>query len=111
MVKAMITDSGGQGLTINVDPGEMATICKYLDAIFVELETRAVPNLEKLNQIHYYTAGKAKKAVKIDAKANRKVMDLYDHYNRASALVMDILGTMMETDQAMAEQIREKMGD
>lgn len=57
----MITDSGGQGLTINVDPGEMATICKYLDAIFLELETRAVPNLEKLNQIHYFITQQVKR--------------------------------------------------
>jgi hypothetical protein len=37
-------------------------------------------------------------------------MDLHDNYSRASALVIDILNTMMQADQAIAEQIIAKLG-
>jgi len=107
MLKA---DGGGSSLLINVNPDEMTTIFTFLQAIITELETNAAPNIEKLGSLDYYTEGKAKKAMEVYAEANQKVMDLYDNYSRAAALVIDILNTMMQTDEAIAEQIIAKLG-
>ncbi|WP_035445450.1 hypothetical protein [Bacillus sp. UNC41MFS5] len=107
MLKA---DGGGTSLLINVNPDEMTTIFTLLQAIITELETNAAPNIEKLGSIDYYTEGKAKKAMEVYAEANQKVMDLYDNYSRAAALVIDILNTMMQADEAIAEQIIAKLG-
>ncbi|MCM3118338.1 hypothetical protein M3610_24305 [Neobacillus sp. MER 74] len=107
MLKA---DGGGSSLLINVNPDEMTTIFTFLQAIITELETNAAPNIEKLGSLDYYTEGKAKKAMEVYAEANQKVMDLYDNYSRAAALVIDILNTMMQADEAIAEQIIAKLG-
>jgi uncharacterized protein YukE len=103
-------DGGGSSLLININPDEMTTIFTFLQDIITELETNATPSIEKLANIDYYTEGKAKKAMDVYAEANQKVMDLYDNYSRAAALVIDILNTMMQADEAIAEQIIAKLG-
>lgn len=103
-------DGGGSSLLININPDEMTTIFTFLHDIITELETNAVPAIEKLGHIDYYTEGKAKKTMEVYAEANQKVMDLYDNYSRAAALVTDILNTMMQADEAIAEQIIAKLG-
>ena len=107
MLKA---DGGGSSLLININPDEMTTIFTFLQAIIKELETNAAPNIEKLGNIDYYTEGKAKKTMEVYAEANQKIMDLYENYSRAAALVIDILNTMMQADEAIAEQIIAKLG-
>jgi len=107
MLKA---DGGGSSLLININPDEMTTIFTFLQAIITELETNALPNIEKLGNIDYYTEGKAKKTMEVYAEANQKVIDLYDNYSRAATLVIDILNTMMQADEAIAEQIIAKLG-
>jgi hypothetical protein len=103
-------EGGGSSLLININPDEMTTIFTLLQAIITELETNATPNIEKLANIDYYTEGKAKKTMEVYTEANQKVMDLYDNYSRAGTLVIDILNTMMQADEAIAEQIIAKLG-
>jgi uncharacterized protein YukE len=103
-------DGGGSSLLININPDEMTTIFTFLQDIITELETNAAPSIEKLANIDYYTEGKAIKAMEAYAEANQKVNDLYDNYSRAAALVIDILNTMMQADEAIAEQIIAKLG-
>lgn len=103
-------DGGGSDLLINIDPDEITTIYKLLQGIIMELENNAAPNIEKLGNLGYYIEGKAKKAMKVYAEANQKVMDLHDNYSRAAALVIDILNTMIQADEAIAEQIIAKLG-
>ncbi|MGE6260575.1 hypothetical protein ACQKCU_22290 [Heyndrickxia sporothermodurans] len=109
MRETAMMDGGGSSVLINVNPDEITTIYNYLDEITKELETNASPNIEKLGSLNYYTEGKAKKAMEVYAEANKKVMELYDNYNRASTLVIDILNTMMKADRAIAEQIIAKL--
>lgn len=105
-----VDGGGGSSLLININPDEITTIFKLLQGIITELETNAIPNIEKLGSIDYYTEGKAKKTMEVYGEANQKVMDLYDNYSRAATLVVDILNTMIQTDEAIAEQIIAKLG-
>lgn len=103
------TGTGSRSGKIHMDPDELATIIKYLEAIFKELETNAVPNIQKLKNIEFYTAGKAKNAMQVYPQANEKVLDLKDHYIRSSSLVFDILDKMIKTDKDLAEQVIAKL--
>lgn len=106
----MSSGGGGSASLINVNTDEMTTIFTYLQEIITELESNAASSIEKLGNIDFYTEGKAKKTMEVYAEANEKIMDLYDNYSRASTLVIDILNTMMEADQEIAEQIIAKLG-
>ncbi len=99
---------GGSG-TIDINPDEMASIYNYLHKILSELENTAAANIKKLSGLDYYTAGKAKDAMKVYDEANEKIMELYDHYSRASALIVDVLNTMIELDENIAKQIIAKL--
>jgi len=109
MLSAQAAD-GGSGVLINMDPDELTTIIQYLKKIAEELQQNAIPNIEKLGNLGYYTSGKAKKAMEIYPKANEKILDLVENYERASSLVYDILIKMIQTDEAIAEQIIAKLG-
>ncbi|MBL5768612.1 hypothetical protein B5V88_10825 [Heyndrickxia sporothermodurans] len=110
MHETAMSDGGGSGVRIDVNPDEITSIYKFLEEILTELETNASPNIEKLGNLHYYTEGKAKKAMEVYAEANQKVMDLYDNYTRASTLVIDILNTMIQVDEEIAKKIIAKLG-
>ena len=43
-------------------------------------------------------------------KANEKIKDLYANYSRAATLVVETLNSMMEADEAIAQQIIDKLG-
>jgi uncharacterized protein YukE len=95
----------GNGATVNIHVDEMTSIYNKLQAIITELESNASPNISKLEDPNYYEEGKAKEAMEVYAEANQKMNDLFDNYMRASTLVTEVLNTMIETDQAIAEQI------
>lgn len=95
----------GTGSTVSVHADELTSVFLKLEAIVTELETNALPNISKLGELNFYEAGKAKEAMEVYAEANQKMADLFDNYLRASTLVIDTLNQMMETDQAIAEQI------
>ncbi|PKR82663.1 hypothetical protein [Heyndrickxia camelliae] len=105
-----LAGDGGSGVLISMDPDELTTIIQYLKKISEELQQNAVPNIEKFGNLEYYTAGKAKKAMEVYPKANEKILDLVENYERASSLVYDILIKMIQTDQTIAEQIIAKLG-
>ncbi len=106
----MSDGGGGSSLKVLMNPDELMEVITYLNDIFTEIETKAMPNIEKLGSLKFYTDGKAKEAMEVYAEANLKVQDLFDHYYRASSLVFDILETMVQTDSALAEQIWAKFG-
>ncbi|QTN00539.1 MULTISPECIES: DUF5344 family protein [Bacillaceae] len=106
---AAMGSTGVGGAKINVNPDEITSIFNQLESIISELESNATPYIKKLGELDYYKAGKAKEAMEAYDEANEKFMDLYDNYVRASTLVIDVLNTMIETDQAIAEQIIAKL--
>lgn len=97
--------TAGSGTTINVRADELTSVFLKLEEIITELESGALPNISKLGELNFYEEGKAKEAMEVYAEANQKMVDLFDNYMRASTLVIDTLNQMMETDQAIAEQI------
>ncbi len=109
MSKAVQMETSGGGTTINVRADELTSIYTKLEAIITELESNAVPNISTLGELNYYEAGKAKEAMEVYTDANKKMLDLYDNYMRASTLVIDTLNAMIEADQAIAEQIIAKL--
>ncbi|MFB6468427.1 hypothetical protein ACE38V_16760 [Cytobacillus sp. Hz8] len=109
MHKAVMGD-GGSELLINVNPDEITTVFKYLEKILTELESNAAPNIEKLGNLEFYTAGKAMTAMEVYPEANEKILDLYDNYFRASTLVLDILNTMITVDETLAKEVIAKLG-
>lgn len=100
---------GSAAGNITINPDEITSIYNQLQAIITELESNVTPNIKKLGEINYYEAGKAKEAMEVYAEANEKVMDLYDNYVRASTLVIDVLNKMIQTDEAVAQQIIAKL--
>ncbi|MDS9473270.1 hypothetical protein [Sporosarcina pasteurii] len=111
MAKPVAIDNGGGGAAplIEINPDEITTIYNHLQEIITELESNVVPNVEKIGELNYYTAGKAEKAMEVYAEANTKILELQDHYVRASTLVIDILNTMLQTDAEVAEKIIAKL--
>jgi mevalonate kinase len=105
----MMHDGGGGAPKITVDPEEITTIHNQLQNIISELASKVEPNIMKLGELNFYTAGKAKEAMDAYADANEKIMELYDNYVRASTLVIDTLVKMVETDEEIAKQIFEKL--
>lgn len=101
----LASTGAASALPINVEVEEMTTIYNYLQSIVEELLANAQPNIELLQQLNYYTAGKAKSAVEAADDANERILELVEHYNRISTLVVDSLEKMAEADAAIAEQI------
>lgn len=111
MSNVQLSDGGGgSSKMVLMNPDELMQILTYLNDIFTEIENNAMPSIEKLGSLKFYTDGKAKETMEVYAEANLKVQDLFDQYFRASSLVNDICQTMMETDSALAEQIWAKFG-
>lgn len=104
-----LASTGGWADPISIKADEITTIHNYLLSIVQELQTNAVPNIELLTQLDYYTAGKAKETVESSAEANERVLELLDHYDRISTLVIDSLQKMAEADKAIAAQIIAKL--
>jgi|SRR5690625_4922695 len=105
MTDAVRTSAAGGGTTINVRADELTSIFTKMEDIITELESNAVPNINRLSELNYYEEGKAKEAMEVYAEANQKMLDLFDNYTRASSLVIDVLNSMIEADEEIAEQI------
>ncbi|WP_062052304.1 hypothetical protein [Bacillus sp. JCM 19034] len=101
----------GRSVGITVDPDVITAIFKDLLDIIAELESEALPAIKELGRLRFYQSGQAMEAMEVYPEANEKFHDLFDNYLRASTLVMDVLVTMAETDQAIAEQILTALGD
>ncbi|MFA9457725.1 hypothetical protein ACERJO_13265 [Halalkalibacter sp. AB-rgal2] len=95
----------GASVGITVDPDVITSVYSQLDDIIIELESEALPAIKELGRLRFYEAGEAIEAMEVYPEANEKFQDLLDNYMRASTLVVDILVTMIETDEAIAEQI------
>ncbi|WP_088840578.1 hypothetical protein [Listeria sp. ILCC797] len=103
---AQLTMGGaGASSTIEINPDEMTHIAKELLAMANEFESVIQPAVTKLKSTKYVTAGEAKKAMAKVDEANERVMELKDHYERSSSLVFDILNTMVQADQEVAEKV------
>lgn len=108
MTKAhMIADGGGGAAKIEISVDDITLIFKQIESILNEFETTIVPNIEQLKGCHFYTSGKAQKAMDVFQEANEKTMEVYTHYSRASTLVIETLNKMIEMDEAIAMQIFE----
>ncbi|MBF2347155.1 hypothetical protein [Listeria seeligeri] len=103
---AQLTMGGaGAASTIDINPDDMTHIANELLAIANEFEETIKPEIKKLKDNKYLTKGQAKKAMDKVPKANERVMELQDQYNMASSVVFDVLQTMIDADQDIAEKI------
>lgn len=105
----MHTSQGSSASSITIDPTEITNIYKTLLAIMTELESNALPAIEKIKDTNFYKAGKAMEAMEAYPDANEKFMELQDHYARISTLVIHTLEKMIETDEAIAAKIIEAL--
>ncbi|MBC1521687.1 hypothetical protein ACSMFR_12690 [Listeria aquatica] len=104
MAQQAFSGAGGSG-TISINPDELTHIANELMAIANEFESVIAPAIKNINQQNYVTAGKAKKAMKKVSDANDRVLELQDHYSRASSLVFETLNAMIQADQEVGEKI------
>ena len=110
MANAHLASTGGGSVPINIEADEITSMYQQLESILIEFESNVLPNVEQLGDSQFYTAGKAKEAMDVYHEANTKVMEIYNHYERASMLVIETLNDMMEADAAIASQIIGKLG-
>ncbi|MBC1542419.1 hypothetical protein [Listeria seeligeri] len=103
---AQLTMGGaGAASTIDINPDDMTHIANELLAIAKEFEETIKPEIKKLKDNKYLTKGQAKKSMDKVPKANERVMELEDQYNMAASVVFDVLQTMIDADQEIAEKI------
>lgn len=103
---AQLTMGGaGAASTIDINPDDMTHIANELLAIANEFEETIKLEIKKLKDNKYLTKGQAKKVMDKVPKANERVMELQDQYNMASSVVFDVLQTMIDADQDIAEKI------
>lgn len=101
---------GGSGPRIKVDVDEITFIYQQIESILIEFEENVLPNIEQLSELTFYEAGKAKETMDAYKEANAKILEIYQHYDRAATLVIDTLNKMMATDREIAMEIIEKLG-
>ncbi|MBC6311013.1 hypothetical protein HCJ66_15915 [Listeria sp. FSL L7-1582] len=53
--------------------------------------------------------GKAKKALEVYDKVNKKAMDLYDNYGQIAGLVAYTIQAMVEQDEALGQEFDTKL--
>lgn len=109
MSKPVLMDGGGVRAEINIDVDEITLIYQQIESILNEFEGTIIPSIEKLKTNDFYSSGKAKKAMDAFPEANEKITEIYNHYARASLLVIDTLTSMMEADRTIALEIIEKL--
>ncbi|QXE02886.1 hypothetical protein [Terribacillus sp. DMT04] len=105
----MHASQGSSTASITIDPAEITSIYKALLAIMNDLESNALPAINKIKDSNFYKSGKAMKAIEAYPDANDKFMELQDHYARISTLVVHTLEKMIETDQAIAAKIIDEL--
>lgn len=94
---------------IYMDPNEMVHIIKEMQGIAKEFQHTIAPALKKIEAIQYVEEGKAKKAMKHVPQANKRVLELQDHYERAATLIVTVVNAMIAADREVGEQITKSL--
>ncbi|MBC2103520.1 hypothetical protein [Listeria booriae] len=100
--------AGGGAADISISVDEISEIYNRIKKIILELE-KLEKSTEAISSIKFYKDGKAKKALKVYDKANKKAMDLYDNYAQIAVLVKYTIESMMEQDELLSQEIRTKL--
>lgn len=101
-------ESGASGGTIiEMDPAELTTIINHMNAIIDQFVTVITPGCETLKSIEYYAEGEAKEVMQKYKEIIDRTNEVLDLYNSGSALVYNIMETMIATDQNIAQKIGE----
>lgn len=105
----LMAGGGGVRAEINIDVDEITLIYQQIESILSEFDETIIPSIEKLKANDFYTSGKAKETMEAFPEANEKITEIYNHYARASLLVIETLTSMMEADRTIALEIIEKL--
>lgn len=109
LIRAGITALRGNTVNIEMRASEITTICNQLQRVITELETNAIDQIDKIENIQFYREGKAKATIEAYTSANKKIIEMLEHYQRAQTLIIDVLEQMMRTDQEIATKIIESL--
>lgn len=90
---------------IEIDPTEIINIGRQLEKITSELETNAMQKIYEIDATKFYLDGQALRTMNELTSANERIIEVYEHYQRAQILVLDILDEMMQKDQEIANKI------
>ncbi|MBC6310976.1 hypothetical protein HCJ66_15675, partial [Listeria sp. FSL L7-1582] len=71
--------AGGGAADISISVDEISTIYNKIQKMMTELD-KLDASTKAISSITFYKEGKAKKALEVYDKANKKAMDLYDNY-------------------------------
>lgn len=107
--KSHMLGVGGGAPKIEMSAAEITNLFNQLQRIVVELETNALSQIDNIDRTTFYKAGKAQAAINVHTDANNKIIELYNHYQRAQTLLMETLEKMIVADQAIASQIIERL--
>ncbi|AQY51740.1 hypothetical protein PWEIH_01220 [Listeria weihenstephanensis FSL R9-0317] len=100
--------AGGGAADISISVDEISEIFNRINKIILELE-KLGKSTESISAITFYEDGKAKKALEVYDKANKKAMDLYDNYAQIAGLVAYTINTMMEQDESLGQEFYTKL--
>lgn len=107
---AKIHNAGFGGTMIKISTDEITNIYQKIQTILSEFENNIIPKVDLLSNLKYYQKGKANEAMNVYKQANKKVEEIYVHYNRASSLIVEILNQMIAADKKIANEIIKKLG-
>lgn len=100
--------AGGGTADISISVDEISTIYNKIQKINNELE-KLGKSTASIASITFYEEGKAKKALEVYEKANKKAMDLYDNYAQIANLVAHTINVMREQDESLGQEFFEKL--
>lgn len=100
--------AGGGAADILISVDEISDIFNRINKIILELE-KLGKSTESISSIKFYEDGKAKKALEVYDKANKKAMDLYDNYAQIAGLVAYTINAMKEQDESLGQEFYEKL--
>ncbi|WP_430536009.1 hypothetical protein [Listeria rocourtiae] len=100
--------AGGGAADISISVDEISAIHNKIQKISVELE-KLGESTKSIASIKFYEEGKAKKALEVYDKANKKAMDLYDNYAQIAGLVAYTINAMVEQDESLGQEFYTKL--
>ncbi|MBC2048267.1 hypothetical protein [Listeria booriae] len=100
--------AGGGAADISISVDEISEIHNRIRKITLELE-KLGKSTESISSIKFYKDGKAKKALEVYDKANKKAMDLYDNYAQIANLVAYTIQAMVEQDESLGQEFYTKL--